>query len=54
MLAITRMGVEQGVHVARGVVPEGRDDGLLIPRADHPSCPGVAHAGLGDVPLDPG
>ena len=45
--------MEQGVHVARGVVPEGRDHHLLIACTDDPSCPGVAHAGLGDVPLDP-
>ena len=48
------MRVEQGVEVARGVVPEGRDDALLVPRPDHPPGPGLAHPGLGDVFLHPG
>ena len=48
------MGVQRGVEVARGVVAEGGDDGLLAAGAHH--APGllVLHPGLGDVLLEPG
>ena len=49
-----RMAVQLGIEVARGVVPEGGGDDLLV--ADAPHLPGlrILHAGLGRVLLDPG
>ena len=57
-----RMGVGRRVEVARGVVAEGGDDGLLLPGPVHApglrSLPGtgsgVLHPCLGDVLLKPG
>ena len=49
-----RMGVERRVEVARGVVAEGGDDGLLVAGAHHAAGLRILHAGLGDVPLEPG
>ena len=49
-----RMGMERRVEVARGVVAEGGDDGLLLAGAHHTAGLRILHPGLGDVLLEPG
>ena len=48
-----RMGMKQGIEIARGVVPKGRRDHLLPSLRHHFSRLRVLHAGLGHIPLDP-
>ena len=48
------MGVELGVEVARGVVPEGGGHDLLPVDARHLPRLWILHAGFGGVLLDPG
>ena len=49
-----RMGVELGIEIARGVVAEGGDHGLLASGTDHAAALGIHRPGLDGVVLDPG
>ena len=48
------VGVKLGIEVARGVMPEGGSDDLLVADARHATDIGIFHPGLGRVLLDPG